>query len=239
MARVIRIWDEAGPGKGKAATRLIEKNMNTPATGFRIIHELSGQIRLRLAQPCFAAAEFEAQIADLDGVKTVRTNRQARSLVVVYDGRAEVRAGLLQWLGTLPPNAFQHGCDPEPSSHPDRTSLIVSSLALLSLPFLPAPLKAAVTVASVSPTVIKGIRTLLNRGVKMEVLDALAVSIAAGQGGGPSRPLYRGIPAPPVRHPAPRRKIGRPSGVPDLRSGRADPRPDPGPNNVRLIFCLR
>ncbi|WP_084162048.1 heavy metal translocating P-type ATPase [Methylocaldum szegediense] len=160
--------------------------MKTQTEGFRIIHELPDRIRLRLArlaQPYFAVPEFEAQIADLDGVRTVRTNRPARSLVVTYDGRAEVRASLLQWLAALPPNAFLNRCDPEPSSRPNRAPLIVSSLALLLLPLLPAPLKAAVTLASISPTVIKGIRTLLSRGVKMEVLDALAVSIAAAQGG--------------------------------------------------------
>jgi cation-transporting P-type ATPase C len=157
-----------------------------PAEGFRIVHELPGRVRLRLARlahPCFASDEFEAGVSTLDGVKEVRTNRRARSLVVTYDGRAEVRAGLLQWLAALPPNAFLRGCDPEPSSHPDRTPLIVSSLALLSLPWLPAPLKVLVTLASISPTLVKGIRTLLSRGVKVEVLDALAVSIAAGQGG--------------------------------------------------------
>lgn len=186
MTTVIRVWDETGPAKETAVTRLIERNMNTPATDFRIIHELPGRIRLqlaRLAHPRFAVAEFEARITDLDGVRTVRTNRQACSLVVTYDGRAEVRAGLLQWLAALPPDAFRQGCDPEPSARPDRTPLVVSSLALLSLPLLPAPLKVLVTLASISPTVVKGIRTLLNRGVKMEVLDALAVSIAAGQGG--------------------------------------------------------
>jgi hypothetical protein len=54
--------------------------------------------------------------------------------------------------------------------------------ALLALPLLPIPLRALVTLISVSPTLYKGFITLVKRGVKVEVLDALAVGVAAGQG---------------------------------------------------------
>lgn len=151
----------------------------------RIVHELPGRLRLRLARlahPCFAPAEFETGLSALEGVKEVRANVRACSLVVVYEGGTPVRTTLLRWLADLPPDAFLPGGRPAPSLHPDRVPLIAASLALLSLPLLPAPFRALVTLASVSPTLVKGLKTLWNRGIKVEVLDALAVGIAASQG---------------------------------------------------------
>jgi heavy metal translocating P-type ATPase len=154
--------------------------------GLRIVHELPGRLRLRLpwlAHPRFALADFEDELMSLDGVEQVRANPAARSLRVEYDGRSEVRRAVLEWLSGLSPQAFLRPDGAEPSRHPDLSPLVASSLALLSLPLLPAPLRALVTVAAISPTLYKGFATLTKRGVKVEVLDALAVGIAAGQGG--------------------------------------------------------
>lgn len=153
---------------------------------FRIAHELPGRIRLNHAQighPYFALSEFEAALSALDGVTMVRANPYARSVLVEFDGRDEVRSTLLQRLATLPLQTFRHPGKTETARRPDPSPLIASSLALLSLPLLPGPFKALVTLVSVSPTLVKGVTTLLDRGVKMEVLDALAVSVAASQGG--------------------------------------------------------
>ena len=154
--------------------------------GFHIAHELPGRLRLNHAQighPYFALGDFEAALSVLNGVTMVRANPYARSVLVEYDGRVEVRSTLLQRLATLPLQAFLHPGRTETARRPDPFPLIGSSLALLSLPLLPGPLKALVTLASVSPTLFKGVTTLVKRGVKVEVLDALAVSIAASQGG--------------------------------------------------------
>lgn len=153
--------------------------------GLRIVHELPGRLRLRLpclSHPFFAVAEFEDELLSLDGVEQVRANPHARSLLVGYDGRSEVRNALLERLAALSPQAFLRPDRRERSRHPDLSPLVASSLALLSLPMLPLSLRALVTLVSVSPTLYKGFATLLKRGVKVEVLDALAVGIAAGQG---------------------------------------------------------
>jgi cation-transporting P-type ATPase C len=155
------------------------------AGGFRIVHELPGRLRLRLPRlghPCFALAEFEADLLALDGVAGVRANPRARSLLVEYDGRPEVRAAVLRRLAGLSRSDYLRPDRAEPPRHPDPAPLLASSLALLSLPLLPAPLRALVTLAAVGPTLFKGVATLVRRGVKVEVLDALAVGIAAGQG---------------------------------------------------------
>ncbi len=118
----------------------------------------------------------------MEGVDQVRTSPRARSLVVHYDGRPEVRSELLTRLRSLSPYEFLHHDRVEPHDSADPWPMIESLLALLALPLLPLPLRAAVTLAAVSPTLYKGAHTLFKRGVKVEVLDALAVSIAAGQG---------------------------------------------------------
>jgi cation-transporting P-type ATPase C len=151
----------------------------------RIAHELAGRLRVRLPwlnHPFLALDEFEAGLLNLEGVAKVRANPHARSLLVEYDGRTEVREAVLQWLGALSLPDFLHPWRVESTRRPDPSLLIASGLALLSLPLLPTPLRAAVTLLSVSPTLYKGAATLLKRGVKVEVLDALAVGIAAGQG---------------------------------------------------------
>jgi manganese/zinc-transporting P-type ATPase C len=153
--------------------------------GLSIVHELPGRLRLRLPclrHPFFALTDFEDTLMSLEGVEQARANPAARSLLVEYDGRAEVRNALLKRLAALSPHQFLHSEPAEPSRHPDLSPLAASSLALLVLPLLPIPLRALVTLISVSPTLYKGFITLVKRGVKVEVLDALAVGVAAGQG---------------------------------------------------------
>jgi hypothetical protein len=44
-------------------------------------------------------------------------------------------------------------------------SLISTSLVLLGFPFLPLPLRAAVTITSIAPLLVTGVYTLLTKGI--------------------------------------------------------------------------
>jgi hypothetical protein len=46
------------------------------------------------------------------------------------------------------------------------------------LPFLGSPLKTLLSYFTIAPTLIKGANSLLNKGIKVEVLDGIAVGVA-------------------------------------------------------------
>lgn len=159
-----------------------------------LIHELPGRLRFRVAWLPLGAEslELERALASLPGIRSVRVNAYARSVRVEHASGSDSPAAVLDFLA-----AWKRGERPrldkvtsaasgEPTQRPDanphRGALVASCAAMLAAPLLPLPLRIAVTVVNISGTVLKAVRVLWERGLKIEVLDALAVSIAAGQG---------------------------------------------------------
>jgi cation transport ATPase len=60
--------------------------------------------------------------------------------------------------------------------------MVTSAATLAALPFLQPNLGRLLTLANVSPILIEGADSLLRQGIKMEVLDALAVGLATFKG---------------------------------------------------------
>ncbi|MGY6215878.1 heavy metal translocating P-type ATPase [Methylolobus aquaticus] len=173
------VWHNNQPGE--AALR--------PAIGHvTIAHELPRRLRLRfpaLALPGFAADLLETELLSFGGVTAVRINLRARSVLAEYDGHPETRSSLIERLSCLSPYPYLRAdaADTiEPSRDPNPAPLLAGILSLLASSLLPLPLKAVIGWATVSPSLYKGVVTLLDRGIKVEVLDALAVGVAAAQG---------------------------------------------------------
>ncbi|MBF0341389.1 MAG: heavy metal translocating P-type ATPase [Magnetococcales bacterium] len=154
----------------------------------QIVHELPNRLRFRLATPAGTTLDcdtLQAYLESRPGVTSVRINHPAQSIIVQHDGRHGMRTALTTALTRRPP------------SHPGERGVatgrvcqnlsggltpVISGLVLLATPLLPKRLQAAVTWASLSQTLFTGLQTLIFRGIKVEVLDALAVGLSAWRG---------------------------------------------------------
>ncbi len=115
-------------------------------------------------------------------MRNVRLNPYAGSVAVEYDGQTHHRQAILDWFRRPPPEFL---AEPSPvASRPDPDLLrVFGALAGLALPpVLASPLRRWLTYAAIAPTVWEGVSTLSRKGLKIEVLDSLAVSLAAVRG---------------------------------------------------------
>ncbi len=150
---------------------------------YRILHALPHRLRV------YVPALPEAGVGDallywlevLDGIENVRTNRSARSLIIDYDPDQVTMAQILSRLAAFKP---LEGADRliAQSEAPSITPLVRDVLTLMLLPLLPRSAQYALTLLNISSKLVKGADTLIHQGVKVEVLDALAVGLSAGRG---------------------------------------------------------
>jgi Cu2+-exporting ATPase len=142
----------------------------------RIVHETGQRIRFRwnrLLDPALRPDYLEAWLANLPGVSDARVNPQGRTLVAVYDGDPDHRAGLLLALDAVPDETFGSPSPAEPRRRP--VDVLAHGAAALALPFLPLPVQAMAGTAMGLPHVARGIDTLVNRGLKVRVLDMATI----------------------------------------------------------------
>lgn len=154
--------------------------VNTPV----VLHETPSRLRVQLpalAQKGCKPAWLESWLEAQPGVKDVRINRKAACVVVSFDPRCLDRQGVLARLADFRPEeapAMDMG-----SRVAAEVALMATSAGTLALaPFLKPSLGRLLTLANVSPILLQGASTLATRGIKMEVLDALAVGLSAAKG---------------------------------------------------------
>lgn len=151
---------------------------------YSVVHEVSGRLRLRvsaLAEPQFDAAYLETWLESVHGVDAVRTNRPAHSLVIAYTGGGEVRNSVLRRLTQFSPDT-QDGPFADVTGDGAVVSMVARLGSLALLPLLPMAAQKVVTFAVVGSTLAKGLDTFIRAGVKVEVLDALAIGLSAARG---------------------------------------------------------
>ncbi len=145
----------------------------------RILHEIPGRMRLRYpwaADPSLDQEYLRAIVLAIPGIKEVEVNPKAASIVLRYDGKAETKTQCLETLKFLPREAFLSELNEQNGI--DKTNLtVMGGLTLLS-PLLPKPISSILSWLAGLPTILTGVETLINRGLKVEVLDASAVGIS-------------------------------------------------------------
>jgi len=144
-----------------------------------IVHEIPRRFRVRCSALRHRHADalyLQAILENISGVEIVRINRNAASITLIYDGIDSTRTAVLERLHNLPAEAFTNY---QQQTHPINP-LTLSGLALTSLVlrFMPPPLQSAISLFIGLPTLLKGIDTLVNRGIKVDVLDAGAVGFS-------------------------------------------------------------
>ncbi|ALG67276.1 heavy metal translocating P-type ATPase [Beggiatoa leptomitoformis] len=152
-----------------------------------LVHELPRRLRfksIRLANRKLDHLHLEASLSSLSGVRSVRLNPIAGSVVVNYDGQASHRMAIFRWFKerfadaitiTLPDGEYNEVT-------PSPAGIFVAGLSLLSLPLLKPTARRLLTYAVVAPTIWHGTTVLFTRGIKVEVLDSLAIGLAASRG---------------------------------------------------------
>jgi cation-transporting P-type ATPase C len=151
---------------------------------YRIVHETPGRMRLRIpamGEPGIEASYLEAWMEAAAAVVEVRSNRAAASLVVRYEGGAATRAALLRRLELFSSEQIA-GYSEDGLREAEVAPMIATAMTLAVLPLLSPRMQKVLTFANVGSTLLKGADTLIHQGIKMEVLDALAVGLAAANG---------------------------------------------------------
>ncbi len=141
-----------------------------------ITHELRKRLRIhcrRLLSPTLDVDYLQARLAGLSGVKNVRINTSAASIIIDYNGISENKKEILDFVNNIPKEAFNQKSSREEEITPPE--VIGQSLVALTTAWQPLALKEVLSWSMGSSTVLKGISTLYNKGLKVEVLDACAV----------------------------------------------------------------
>ncbi len=149
-----------------------------------IVHELPRRIRLR------AASSFDARLHDdfvrhlpehIGGIRSVRANPSARSLIVTYNGSPDTRAALLNHIAETPPDLRPRYAEPSETQRHLRQTLVSTAVFAGSF-VLPPSVRMALAIGVVGPTIVHGIDALFRRGLCVEALDSAALSIALLRG---------------------------------------------------------
>ncbi len=151
-----------------------------------LVHELSTRLRFKLPflrEPSLDFAYLEVSLGAMPGVRDVRINSPAASLVVEYNGKPAIKQNIMDWCTHISQKYWPRvDASENVSSNTDLSKVISTGLALALLPFLRPPLKTLLTYLTIAPTLTKGANSLFSQGIKVEVLDSLAVGLAAVRG---------------------------------------------------------
>lgn len=150
-------------------------------TGFEsvgIAHKTDTRIRLKagvLGNPALDCTLLESTLECIKGVTSVRVNQRANTLVVGHEKGTEMTEPLLSALQTFSHAVFQ--AEEELVDSPDLINVYWAGSMWLSKLVLPQWFRTPLTFAGAAPVLLKGIDTLVNEGLKVEVLDAAVVSM--------------------------------------------------------------
>ena len=138
---------------------------------FTIVHSLPHRLRLRsnlLRDPALDTDYIVALLESLSGVERARINRAAASIVVEFREKT-LRNQILLTLNNLPEEAFLPDIFQENNLDTMDVGGHIAAAALT--PVLPLPVKIGMSWLLALPTLINGMQTLVDRGLKIEVLD--------------------------------------------------------------------
>lgn len=151
----------------------------------RIAHELPQRLRL-VAPHLFRRRDLDVtalarHLEARPGIVAVRINAGARSLVVAYDGSEAVRDAMLQAIAGLSSTDLPRLPEVD-EDHGRFGALLLTAAAAALSPFLPLPLRNTMGWLILSPTLAAGAVTLATRGLRVAVLDAVAIGATAARG---------------------------------------------------------
>ena len=153
-----------------------------------ILHESRGRIRLRLGQKRVTGAQADLLEAWLQGKPWTRqaaVHERTGCLLLYYDGARQTVLDELRrfsWAEAARTTSLPaHSSRALNREFEEKLVMKVVGKAACTL-FLPPPLRLARTLWHMVPFVGRGLRCLLERRLKVELLDALSISLSACRG---------------------------------------------------------
>ncbi len=149
----------------------------------KVLHEIPGRIRVRhsvLHDPRVDIAYLEALLLNIRGVTAVRVNPGATAVIIRHEDGEKTRGNIFTLLKNLPAELFENLSGQE--APVDRMDLAARGAMTLLTPFLPRTVAAPLSCILSLPTLLQGVGTLFTEGLKVEVLDAVAVSLSLKRG---------------------------------------------------------
>ncbi len=162
----------------------MDMRVDSGNNGLSVVHETATRLRLRLpmlADPLIDFSWLQTWLESIAGVDKARVNRKARSLVLEYDGQPESRDAILHLLRGLRRERIPSG-ETEPDQVAELAPMLTSAGLMLALPFMSPPVRRIATFLNISKILLAGLDTFINRGIKVEVLDAVAIGLSASKG---------------------------------------------------------
>ncbi|MCG8425902.1 MAG: heavy metal translocating P-type ATPase [Chromatiales bacterium] len=154
------------------------------ANGLLLVHETPLRLRFKLpmlVDPLIDFSWMQTWLESIKGVESVRINRHAYSLVFEYDGEVSTRASIIELLSGLNRDRIPTG-EASPDAPAELAPIITTTALIIALPFLSPPVRRLLTFLNISKTLFGGVDTLINEGIKVEVLDAIAIGLSASKG---------------------------------------------------------
>ncbi len=148
-----------------------------------LAHDIPGRLRVRsnfLRIKSLQEDLLEAALSKVAEIHNIRFNRKLGSVVICYEYGEKNRKLILLKLCDLPCETFDGPADNE--SPPDILNLVISVGLTLLGSFLPSSVKPVYTWARNLPFIVNGVETLVKDGLKVEVLDAVTLSVLTIQG---------------------------------------------------------
>ncbi|NKF49067.1 heavy metal translocating P-type ATPase [Shewanella sp. WXL01] len=151
-------------------------------TPLRIKHHIPGRIRFKLERSAELADTsdwFKQSLIGIQGIKDVRVNEDAYSIVIEYDeallDKATVEARLAQLdIADAELSETEHQFT--------RGDIAMNAIGTLAAAMLPGKWGAISTATLIAPTLLEGVSELRDKKVSVEVLDAIAVGLSAYRG---------------------------------------------------------
>lgn len=156
---------------------------------YTIVHDMPGRIRLRCGRNAFSLDEGYS-ITSVLMAQTIVTDAKASSingsLLIFYVD--DSRSLLLDFIDTLVPAELPV----IPPAERDTTSEVDADFQyalafrivrrLLFRGLLPSPVRHVITLFRAVPYVVRGIKSLLNFRINVDVLDASSIGVSLAQG---------------------------------------------------------
>jgi len=168
----------------RLSTLCDEKRPELMSNGLTLAHETPGRLRFRLPLLRRQEIDFSWLQTRLDGISGVthaRINPQASSIILEYNGDKANRQTIFDLLATFDLQTLSEG-EGSPESLAELTPMIMTGGLMASMPLMNPKVRGLLTWLNISPALLKGANALLTRGIKMEVLDGIAVGLTAYKG---------------------------------------------------------
>ena len=147
-----------------------------------LAHDIPGRLRVKSSffrTPCLQEEVLEASLQKFPEVEQIRLNRRSGSVIVEYARGEKARLLILYRLCELPKEVLSESLEYE--DPPDPLSLFLSAGLLLLDCFIPPVIRPLYSWIRNLPFIVKGIETLAINGLRVEVLDAVTLSVLSAQ----------------------------------------------------------